>query len=82
MIAMRRGFRHRCPNCGKGALYSSYLKLTEQCSECREALGHIRADDIPAYFTILIVGHVIVPSFWWRLRWVFRTGFRCPSACR
>src|SRR5262249_55509950 len=27
---------------------------------CAEALHHHRADDAPAYFTILIVGHVVV----------------------
>jgi uncharacterized protein (DUF983 family) len=44
-----------------GRLYQGFLTVTDQCSECREALGHIRADDIPAYFTILIVGHLVVP---------------------
>jgi uncharacterized protein (DUF983 family) len=60
-LAWRRGLRLRCPNCGHGRLYDSYLKVTERCSACNEPLGHIRADDIPAYFTILIVAHVMVP---------------------
>jgi uncharacterized protein (DUF983 family) len=59
-IALKRGFRRRCPNCGKGPLYQRYLKIIAVCEECREELGHIRADDIPAYFTIFIVGHVVV----------------------
>jgi len=59
-VALKRGFLCRCPNCGKGRLFKSYLKLADRCGECGEPLGHIRADDLPAYFTIFIVGHVVV----------------------
>jgi uncharacterized protein (DUF983 family) len=59
--AMSRGFRMRCPNCGKGALFRALLKLTDHCAVCGEKLGDIRADDAPAYFTILIIGHIVVP---------------------
>jgi uncharacterized protein (DUF983 family) len=59
-VAFKRGFSCRCPNCGKGHLYQSYLKLVDRCEVCGEPLGHIRADDLPAYFTIFIVGHVVV----------------------
>jgi uncharacterized protein (DUF983 family) len=59
-LALRRGFSGHCPNCGKGRLYKSYLKLVDHCDCCGEKLGHIRADDLPAYFTIFIVGHVVV----------------------
>ena len=58
--AMRRGFAQRCPQCGKGALFWKYLKVNDSCSSCAEALHHHRADDAPAYFTIVIVGHLIV----------------------
>jgi len=60
-ISMYRGFRHRCPNCAKGALFRKYLKVTDTCSSCDEKLSHHRADDAPPYFTILIVGHIVVP---------------------
>ncbi len=56
-----RGFRRRCPKCGDGHLFRSYLKPVDHCQNCDEALGHIRADDVPAYFTIMIVGHIVVP---------------------
>lgn len=59
--AMGRGFRCRCPNCGKGALFNGYLKSVPACSVCGEDLSHHRADDAPPYFTIVVVGHVIVP---------------------
>jgi uncharacterized protein (DUF983 family) len=58
--ALGRGFRRRCPHCGVGSAFSGYLTLTDKCAHCDEKLGHIRADDAPPYFTILIVGHVVV----------------------
>jgi uncharacterized protein (DUF983 family) len=61
MTILTRGFRRRCPGCGAGRLYRSYLKPVEACPSCTEQFGHIRADDIPAYFTILVVGHIVVP---------------------
>lgn len=51
----------RCPNCGKGKLFSGYLKQVDQCASCGEKFGHIRADDGPAWLTILIVGHILAP---------------------
>lgn len=59
--AMARGWRRRCPNCGTGAMLSSYLKVHDTCTDCAEELHHHRADDGPAYLTILIVGHVLAP---------------------
>jgi len=59
--AVRKGFRRKCPNCGSGPLLQSYLKLRENCTVCREDLSHARADDGPAYLTILIVGHLMAP---------------------
>ncbi len=57
--AVLRGLRHRCPACGEGRLFARYLKVTDTCSKCGEELHHHRADDGPAYLTILIVGHVM-----------------------
>jgi len=59
--AMWRGFLHRCPNCGKGAMFRKYLKVSDTCSSCGEDLSHQQADDAPPYFTILIVGHIVLP---------------------
>ena len=50
----------RCPNCRQGRLFGKYLKVRDACPTCGEALYHHRADDAPAYFTILIVGHFVV----------------------
>ncbi len=59
--AMLRGFRQRCPQCGRGRVFGRFLKVNAECPDCGEALHHHRADDAPPYFTILIVGHIIVP---------------------
>lgn len=59
--AIRRGFCRRCPNCGQGHLFVGYLKVTDGCPVCRETLSHHRADDGPAYLTILLVGHLMAP---------------------
>lgn len=58
--AVQRGALRRCPACGKGAMYRAYLKVADTCPSCSEALHHHRADDAPPYFTIMIVGHVLV----------------------
>ena len=59
--AMVLGWRRLCPNCGSGPMFRGYLKVRENCPLCGEALHHQRADDGPAYLTILIVGHVMAP---------------------
>jgi uncharacterized protein (DUF983 family) len=51
----------RCPNCGRGRLFRAFLKVTDRCPACHEALFHHQADDAPAYFVILIVGHLVIP---------------------
>lgn len=60
-LSMLRGWRSKCPRCGSGPLFKSYLKVTRQCPVCREELFHHRADDGPAYLTILLVGHLMAP---------------------
>jgi uncharacterized protein (DUF983 family) len=59
--ALLRGWRRRCPNCGSGPMLQGYLTVRETCPVCAEPLHHQRADDGPAYLTILIVGHVMAP---------------------
>lgn len=57
--ALLRGWRRRCPNCGGGPMMDGYLKVRDTCASCGEELHHHRADDLPAWATILIVGHVL-----------------------
>lgn len=69
LSAMLRGWRGKCPNCGSGPLLKSYLKVNHDCTVCRQEFYHHRADDGPAYLTILFVGHLMAPL----LHWVFVT---------
>ena len=59
--AISRGWRGKCPNCGSGPLLKSYLKVNHDCAVCRQEFFHHRADDGPAYLTILLVGHLMAP---------------------
>jgi len=63
--ALKRGWRQKCPNCGKGALFGRYLKVRDHCEACGLELYHHRADDGPAYMTITIVGHLTLPALGW-----------------
>ena len=62
MPAIGRGLRKRCPNCGRGKLFTRYLKVTPTCPHWQEDLSHHRADDAPPYLTIVLIGHIIVPA--------------------
>jgi len=63
--AVRRGMMLRCPACGEGHLFTSYLKVAPACDHCGEVLSHHRADDAPPYLTIMVVGHIVVPMLMW-----------------
>jgi uncharacterized protein (DUF983 family) len=58
--AMARGMACKCPACGAGSIYGAYLKVEPVCAVCGTELHHHRADDAPPYFTMFIVGHLIV----------------------
>lgn len=58
--SMLRGWRRRCPCCGGGPLLQGYLTVRRTCASCGEELFHHRADDMPAYATILVVGKTVV----------------------
>ena len=56
------GFRGRCPRCGQGKLFRAFLKVDNNCSVCGLDFTPHRADDLPAYLVIVIVGHIVVPT--------------------
>jgi len=59
--ALLRGLLQCCPACGQGSSYYQYLKVRKDCASCGLGLHQHRADDAPPYFTMLILGHVLVP---------------------
>lgn len=60
LTGLKRGARGRCPACGVGRLFNAYLKVRPICEACGHDNGQYPADDAPPYFTILIVGHLVV----------------------
>lgn len=65
LVGMGRGARGLCPACGVGRAFAGYLTVVPECSHCGAPLGQMRADDAPPYFTIFIVGHLMVPMIYW-----------------
>ncbi len=59
--SVARGFRRCCPCCGTRGMFCGYLSVSPACRRCGLAFEAIRSDDIAPYFTVLIVGHLIVP---------------------
>lgn len=59
--ALLRGVSRRCPNCGEGRLFHGFLAVAPACSACGERLDGHRADDAPAWATMLVVGHLMIP---------------------
>ena len=59
--AILRGITLRCPHCGEGSLFRSYLKATDSCDRCGESFRGMRTDDAAPWLTIVVVGHIIAP---------------------
>lgn len=60
-LYLLRGMMGRCPACGEGKLFRAFVKVADRCDAFGEDLHHHRADDFPAYLTIFLVGHLVVP---------------------
>jgi uncharacterized protein (DUF983 family) len=73
LVAMWRGARFLCPACGETHAFRGYLKVVPECTNCHAPLGEFRSDDAPPYFTIFIVGHLLVPVMYW-----VETAYRPP----
>lgn len=61
--SIMRGILNRCPACGSGRLFRSYLKPVDRCAACHEDMSHQQADDLPPYLVIVIVGHIALGGF-------------------
>lgn len=58
--AVKLGLMGRCPACGQGKLFRKFLKVMDHCDHCGTEFHHHRADDLPPYLTIFIVGHIVI----------------------
>jgi uncharacterized protein (DUF983 family) len=61
--AIKRGLAGRCPHCGEGKLFYAFVKTVDRCEVCGEEISHHRADDLPAYLVIVVVGHIVLSAF-------------------
>ncbi|MBN9241401.1 MAG: DUF983 domain-containing protein [Mesorhizobium sp.] len=88
------GLKGRCPRCGEGRLFSSFLTVGKECSVCRLDYSFADAGDGPAVFVILIIGFIVVglalwaevsyaPPLWLHfLLWIPLTLVLCLTALR
>ena len=71
MVTPRRGRRRlppvqtglagRCPDCGEGRLFKSFLSFEDSCAACGADFTNEDTGDGPAVFVIFIVGIFIIP---------------------
>lgn len=55
------GLGCRCPRCGEGKLFESFLTVDECCTVCDLDLRQADSGDGPAVFLIFVLGGLIVP---------------------
>ncbi|MBU1175582.1 MAG: DUF983 domain-containing protein [Alphaproteobacteria bacterium] len=58
--AAMHGLAGKCPACGKARLFKGFLKTVDRCDACGAPMHHHRADDLPPYLAILVVGHLLI----------------------
>lgn len=56
-----RGFLGRCPSCGEGSLFESWLSFDKSCEACGLDFSVEDAGDGPAVFVIFAAGFTVVP---------------------
>jgi uncharacterized protein (DUF983 family) len=73
--AVQRGLKRHCPHCDQPTLFDGYLHVRASCPVCGADNGRHRVDDIASYFTVLLVGHLLIapalaiPFFWYLPLW-------------
>jgi uncharacterized protein (DUF983 family) len=56
-----------------------YLKVDPECEACGHELARYPADDGPAYFTILLIGHLVVaPLLFFPIVWKSNPVYSAP----
>lgn len=54
------GLIGRCPECGKGKLFKSFMAIAPQCSACGQDFSKADSGDGPAIFVMLIAGFIVI----------------------
>jgi uncharacterized protein (DUF983 family) len=59
------GLRGRCPRCGKGSLFSGFLKLAPRCEVCGLSYDFADPADGPAFFAMMIMSFPVLGFALW-----------------
>ena len=51
----KSGWKGLCPRCGKGAMFKSWLKISDTCEVCELDYRFASPDDGPAFFSLCFV---------------------------
>lgn len=65
LTPMWTGLKGRCPRCGQGHLFKSYLSLAPRCEVCDLDYSFADPADGPAFFALTIVSFPILGLIWW-----------------
>ncbi len=57
---IRAGLLCRCPRCGKGPLFSGFLKVVDRCAVCGFDFTRLNTGDGAAIFIMQIAGGIVV----------------------
>ena len=57
---IRAGLLCRCPNCGRGRLFSGFLRVVERCDACGHDFSGLNTGDGAAVFVMQIAGAPVV----------------------
>ena len=58
---IKAGLGCRCPACGEGPVFRSYLELAPECTACGANFRMADAGDGPAFFVMFLLGIIIMP---------------------
>lgn len=58
---LRAGLSCRCPQCGEGPVFKSYLGLAPKCTSCGADFSKADSGDGPAFFVMFLVGILVTP---------------------
>ena len=59
------GVTCRCPRCGKGKLFSGFLKMAPSCEACGLDFSFADPADGPAFFVMTAIGMIVIAVFTW-----------------
>ncbi|TAL29931.1 MAG: DUF983 domain-containing protein [Phenylobacterium sp.] len=63
--SLEAGLRCRCPRCGEGKLFRSFLKIADHCDRCGLDYGFADPADGPAFFVMSGVSIAVMAVWAW-----------------